>query len=332
MTTPGSYLAKEGEAVLVRNKGETTLRVPIHLLESIVCLGPVGASPHLLGLCGKRNVSVSFLKPNGKFLARVTGFTAGNVLLRKAQYRASEDTQRCLELARIPVQAKLHNCRVVLLRAARDHGDSSGLLSKAADYLARCISKAGSSSNLNQLRGIEGESARQYFGAFHELIRSSETEFQMQGRTRRPPLDRVNALLSFLYALLVSDLRSACETVGLDPQVGFLHGDRPGRPSLALDLMEEFRPVLCDRTALSLINRQQVKPDGFEVEPTGAVRMHDETRKTLLVQYQKRKQEEIEHPFLGEKVTLGLVPLIQVRLFAKTLRGELDAYPAFLWK
>lgn len=332
VTTEGSYLSKEGEAVVVRKDGGKALRVPIHMLVSIVCFGHVKFSPYLMALCGERGVAVTFMTPNGRFLGKVQGFTTGNILLRKDHFRLSEDRQRTLELARIFVQAKIHNCRVLILRAARDHGDSSGILKAMAAALAGSLRRAGHIQDLNQLRGIEGEAARNYFRSFRGLVTNPEPLFRIDGRTRRPPKDPVNALLSFVYSLLSADFRSACEQVGLDPQVGFLHADRPGRPGLALDLMEEFRPVLADRVVLSLLNRQQVRPGGFRFEAGGAVTMTDDTRKVVLSQYQKRKAEELEHPFLGEKVTLGLVPLLQARLLARTIRGDLDAYPAFIWR
>lgn len=332
VSTEGSYLAKEGEAVVVKHGAEKPLRVPIHMLESIVCFGPIKVSPFLMALCAERNVSISFLESNGRFLARVQGRMSGNVLLRKDQFRASEDAGRSLELARVFVQAKIHNSRVVVVRAGRDHGDPDGVLDLGATHLKRCVRKAGVAQELNQLRGIEGEAAKHYFSVFGALLRDPNEEFEMHGRSRRPPRDPVNALLSFTYSLLASDLRSACEAVGLDPQVGFLHADRPGRAGLALDLMEELRPVLAERVVLSVINRGQVTRKQFHVEVGGGVRMTDDARKTTLIQYQKRKQEVLQHPFLGEKVSLGIVPLLQARLLARTLRGELDAYPPFLWR
>lgn len=332
VTTENSYVGKDGEAVVVRVDGETALRVPIHMLDSIVCFGPVSVSPYLMALCGRRDVAITFMEPNGRFLGRVHAFTSGNVLLRKEQYRASEHPDLALELSRAFVQAKLHNARVLVLRAARDHGDPGGGLGAAAEHLARCIRRADCADDLNQLRGTEGEAAKRYFESFSLLMRSPGGRFVMNGRSRRPPRDPANALLSFVYALLASDLRSACEAVGLDPQIGFLHADRPGRAGLALDLMEELRPVFADRVVLSLINRQQVKFRGFHHEDGGGVRMNEETRKAVLAQYQKRKEEELTHPFLREKMTLGMVPLIQARLLARTIRGELDTYPPFLWR
>ncbi len=332
VTTEDTYLAKEGESVAVRKGRETAIRVPLHMLHSIVCFGRVRVSPQLMGHCGDRGVSMTFLTPSGRFLARVQGFTSGNVLLRKDHFRKSENDEETLEIARVFVQAKIHNCRILVLRGARDHGDPSSALAQGAENLGRCLRRAGVVDDLNRLRGIEGEAARHYFGIFQRLITNSHEAFLMTGRTKRPPRDRVNALLSFVYALLASDIRSACEAVGLDPQMGFLHADRAGRPGLALDLMEEWRPVLADRVVLSIINRQQVKSDGFRLETGGAVKMTEETRKAVLTEYQRRKQEEIEHPYLREKVTLGLMPLLQCRLLSRTIRGELDTYPAFLWR
>jgi len=332
VTTESTYLAKEGEAVVVKQGDAKPLRVPIHMLESIVFLAHGSMSPYLMAHCAQNRVSVSFLEPNGRFLARIEGRTSGNVLLRKDQFRASEDPARVLDFARVFVQAKIHNCRTVLTRAVRDHGDVSGSIQAAADKLARCLRRVRATNELNELRGVEGEAARYYFAAFPAMIRSEDDRLKMTGRTRRPPKDPVNALLSFAYALLVSDIRSACESVGLDPQVGYLHADRPGRAGLALDLAEELRPVLADRVVLSLLNRQQITGDQFEFEDGGGVRMRDDARKTFLIQYQKRKQQEIKHPFLGERATLGLIPLLQARLFARTLRGDLDGYPPFLWR
>jgi CRISP-associated protein Cas1 len=332
VTTEGAYLAKQGEAVAVRKDREVMLRVPLHMLSSIVCFGPVGVSPYLLGHCGERGVAVSFMTPGGRFLARAHGFTSGNVLLRKDHFRRSEDPGATLRLAQVFVRAKIHNCRILVLRSIRDHGDEDGALETTAAHLERCLRRAGQVDEINVLRGVEGEAARHYFGGFQHLIRNADDTFKINGRSRRPPRDPVNSMLSFVYALLASDARGACESVGLDPQVGFLHSDRPGRPGLALDLMEELRPVIADRVVLSLINRQQVKAADFRSEINGAWLMKDETRKTMLTTYQNRKQEELHHPFLGEKITLGLVPLLQARLLARTIRGELDAYPAYLWR
>jgi CRISPR-associated protein Cas1 len=334
VTTEGSYLAKDGQAVAVRVEKATKLRVPLHNLDGIVCLGRVGASPSLLAAAAEAGVRVSFLTARGRFLAAVQGFTPGNVLLRREQYRAADDPARSAAVARSIVLGKLANCRHVLLRAARDAGDGerSERLRAAAGRLGVGIDQAKAAATVDVLRGVEGEAGARYFGAFDDLLGGRDPAFRFAVRSRRPPLDRVNALLSFVYTLLTHDLRSACESVGLDAAVGFLHRDRSGRPGLALDLMEEFRPVLADRLVLSLINRGQVTASGFQTLESGAVLMDDATRKAVIVAWQKRKQEEAVHPFLGEKTTLGLWPHLQARLLARHLRGDLDAYPPAIWK
>lgn len=334
VTTQGAYLAKEGESVVIRVEQQIRLRVPLHTLGGIVCFGQVSCSPYLLGLCGERGVAVSFLTERGRFLARVHGFTPGNVLLRRQQYRRADDGEGAAVVARAVILAKIANSRTVLLRGLRDHGGGDGddSLRSAIQQMDRCLSDAATAPSVDVLRGVEGEAARAYFGVFDRLITARKPEFAFHDRSRRPPLDRANSLLSFLYALLAHDARAACEAAGLDPAVGFLHRDRAGRPGLALDLMEELRAVLADRLALSLINRRQVNADGFRTAPSGGVHMDDATRKTVLVAYQQRKQEEIRHPFLGEKTTVGLLLHLQARLLARFLRGELDAYPPFIWK
>ncbi len=332
--TEGAYLACEGETVLVRAEKETRLKVPIHMLGGIVCFGRVGWSPALMSLCGERGVALSLLSTNGRFRARVQGPTSGNVLLRREQYRRADDARESAALARSIVAGKVVNCRQVLLRGLRDHGqnDGSAELKKAADRLARLLRDIETEAALDAVRGFEGEAARTYFGVFDHLIKAQKDDFAFNGRSRRPPLDKVNSLLSFLYTLLFHDAASAAEVVGLDPAVGFLHRDKPGRLGLALDLMEEFRPFFGDRLVLSLINKKQLKASGFEKSESGAVLMDEETRKTVLAAYQKRKQEEITHPFLEEKTTVGLLLHLQARLLARHLRGELDAYPPFFWK
>lgn len=267
-------------------------------------------------------------------LARVTGFSPGNVLLRREQYRRADDPERCRDVARNIIAAKIANSRIVLLRGARDYPDASGrpMLEAAASRLAQCVAQARQAENTDQARGIEGESAATYFGVFDHLLTAQRESFAFRGRSRRPPLDPINALLSFLYALLAHDARAACEACGLDAAVGFLHRDRPGRPGLALDLMEEFRPFLADRLAISLINRQQLKAEGFETTDSGGVVMNDTTRRVVLTAYQERKQETLIHPFLSEKTTVGLLIHLQARLLARHLRGDLDAYPPFIWK
>ncbi|MDD5200347.1 MAG: type I-C CRISPR-associated endonuclease Cas1c [Terrimicrobiaceae bacterium] len=330
VTREGAYLAKDGAAIDVRQGGQSLLRVPLHNLDGIVALGyDIGASAHLMAACAEAGVTLSFCTPNGRFLAAVRGFTPGNVLLRRMQYRLSDDATASLRLAMPMIAAKLANCRAVLQRAVRDHGDSSGIASASA-LLARSAQSAMRAGDLDALRGIEGDAAGVYFAVFPQLLKIEG--FAFEGRVRRPPTDPVNALLSFHYSLLAHDCRSALESVGLDGAVGFLHRDRPGRPSLALDLMEEFRPVLADRAALTLLNRRQLSPGDFRVQESGAVELTETARKTVLTAWQERKRDEITHPFLEEKTTVGLLPFLQARLLSRHLRGDLDAYPAFLWR
>lgn len=333
VTTQGAYLAKDGETVAVRIEGKTMLRVPMHTLDSIVCFGNVGSSPFLMGFCGERQVGLSFLSENGRFLARVQGPTSGNVLLRREQYRRADDPEFSATVAGACILGKIANCRTVLLRSLRDHGDKVDQqeMQEAIDRLGAAIRRLQRGMDLDAARGVEGDAARVYFGVLDHLIVRDKEYFYMRQRSRRPPLDRINCLLSFLYTLVLNDIRSAVEAVGLDPAVGFLHRDRPGRAGLALDLMEEFRPM-ADRLAVSLVNLGQLRRDDFVISDGGAVRMSDKARKTLLVAYQKRKQEEMVHPFLEEKMTLGLFFHIQALLFARYLRGELDGYPPVIWK
>jgi len=334
VTTPGAYLKKDGQAVAVRVDNEIRLRVPLHNLGGVVAFGSVGASPALMGACAEAGIAISFLTESGRFLARVSGFTSGNVLLRREQYRRADDLPQCMLLAGAIITAKVANARTVLRRAARDHPDRPPCegLEHAAQRLTQTLDEVAAAADLDALRGFEGEAAKDYFSVFNAMIVAQNDGFQMNGRTRRPPLDNVNALLSFLYAILTHDARSACEAAGLDPAVGFLHRDRPGRPSLALDLIEEFRPFLADRVALSLINLRQISAKGFVQQEAGGVSMDDETRKAVLVAYQKRKQETVTHPFLNEKTTVGLLVHLQARLLSRTLRGELDGYPPFIMK
>jgi CRISPR-associated protein Cas1 len=287
-----------------------------------------------MSLCAEAGVTVSFLTEHGRFLAAVHGFTPGNVLLRREQYRRADDPACATAIARHIVCAKLANARTVLLRGARDYPDGPGRseLEVGAGRLAWSVETGRQAPDLDTLRGIEGDAANTYFGVFNHLITLEREAFAMDDRSRRPPLDRMNALLSFLYAMLAHDARSACEAAGLDAAVGFLHTDRPGRPGLALDLMEEFRPVLADRLALSLVNRGQVRPDGFATSENGAVLMDEATRKAVIAAYQKRKQGTVTHPFLKEETTVGLLVHLQARLLARHLRGDLDAYPPYVWR
>lgn len=334
VTMPDSYLACDGENVLIKLKDEIKFRVPVHNLEGVVCFGFAGASPGLMHLCCERGVALSFLTEYGKFMGRVTGKVSGNVLLRRSQYKWSDNEVTATRLAKRFIIAKIINSRAVLHRVLRDHSEAidmeliNNTINKMA-YMAKQLEKA---MNLDEVRGIEGQAANLYFNGFNQLILTQREEFCLRSRNRRPPLDRINALLSFLYTLLAHEIAAALESVGLDPQVGFLHRDRPGRPSLALDLMEELRPHFADRLAVTLINRNQISADGFMTKENGAILMNDETRKEVLTAWQKRKQEEITHPYLEEKVPLGLVPYIQAMLLARHIRGDLEDYPPFFWK
>jgi len=334
VTTQGAYLAKEGETAVVKVEKEIRLRVPIHTIGGIVCFGQVSISPFLMGFCAERDVAISFLSQHGRFLARVQGPVSGNVLLRREQYRRADDPDTSAEMAKAVLTGKIANCRTVLQRALRDHSDkpNADKIQHASKRLAASLKSLDREKTLDAARGIEGDAAHAYFDVFDHLITSQKKDFFFHERNRRPPLDNVNCLLSFLYTLVMHDVRSALEAVGLDPAVGFLHRDRPGRPGLALDIMEEFRPFIADRMALSLINLSQVQKKGFNKTESGAVLMDDNTRKTLLVAYQKRKQDEIVHPFLNEKVTIGLLFHTQALLLARYLRGDLDGYPPFIWK
>jgi len=334
VTTQGTYLARKGDTVLVRVEKKTRLRVPIHTLSHVVCFGQVACSPALMHLCGENDVAISFLSRNGRFLARVQGPISGNVLLRRQQYRLSDDEVFTAKIAQLFIAAKIANSRTVLVRAARESANdkSNTLLTNAAGRLTHVLNDLSAATDLDEARGHEGDAARIYFGVFDHLIVAQKEDFSFTKRSRRPPLDKMNALLSFLYAILANDVRAGIETVGLDPSVGYLHRDRPGRFGLALDLMEELRPYLADRLVLSLVNRKQIQPSGFLQTESGAVNMDDDTRKTVLVTLQKRKQEEIEHPFLGEKVALGMIPHVQAMLLARHIRGELDTYPPFFWR
>jgi CRISPR-associated protein Cas1 len=334
VTTQGAYLSKDGETVAVRVEHEVKVRVPMHTLSSIVCFGNVSCSPFLMGSCGEKGVALAFLTENGRFLARVDGPVSGNVLLRREQYRWADSEDRAARVARAVVMAKVANCRTVLLRGARDNPDGEGAaeLQTASRRLGTILEAVNQTASLESIRGHEGDAARTYFGVFNHLITVSKEDFYFRGRSRRPPMDNLNALLSFVYTLLVHDVVAALEGVGLDPGVGYLHTDRPGRPGLGLDLVEELRPVVADRLALTLVNRRQIGADGFRKTEAGGIVMNDATRKEVLVAYQKRKQEEMVHPFLQERIALGLTPHVQAMLLARCIRGDLDGYPSFLWK
>jgi CRISPR-associated protein Cas1 len=334
VTSQGSYLSKDGECVLVRTEDGEKRRFPAHVLDGIVCFGNVLCSPFLLGHCGENGLAVSFLTERGRYLAGVRGPQSGNVLLRRAQSRLADDPEASSRLARSALVGKVVNARTVLRRCLRDHGDrvdreavggAVAVLDDSAERLRRPVSP-------DEARGMEGQAANAYFAVFDNLILPEDTAFRFTGRNRRPPLDAVNCLLSFVYTLLAHDVRSALEAVGLDPQVGFLHRDRPGRPGLALDVMEEFRSFMADRLVLSLINRGEVRARGFVRKESGAVFMDDDTRKAVLTAWQKRKQDEVTHPFLKERIPLGLAFHVQAQLMARAVRGDLDGYPPYLWK
>ncbi|RUL83501.1 type I-C CRISPR-associated endonuclease Cas1c [Tautonia sociabilis] len=337
VTTQGSYLAKQGQAVQVRVDGKPRAHLPLHNLEGIVCFGRVGCSPALLGACADRGVAISFLTENGRYLASVRGASHGNVLVRRRQYRLADDPEVALEVARRVVLAKVANARSVLLRAIRDAEDDPdrvSVLRHASNRLSASIHELRSAETLDSVRGLEGEAATHYFNAFNALLSNptAADSFRFVRRSRRPPLDPINALISFIYTLLLHDTRSACEAVGLDPCVGFLHADRPGKPSLALDLMEELRAYVADRLAFSLINRRQVLATGFRRLDNGAVVMDEATRKAVLVAYQQRKRDTLTHPVLAEQTVVGMIPHLQALLLVRWLRDDLDAYPPFLWK
>lgn len=331
VTKPDSYLTKEGQSVVVKVDGEENFRIPVHNLEGIVCMGYMGASPQLMRHCSDNGVGLCFLSPNGSFLARISGRVRGNVLLRRTQFRYADDPEKSLVLSRQFMIGKLVNCRTVLGRGIRDHGD---VINKAAvgsveRYLIDNIDRIPDSPDCDMLRGIEGNCAKFYFSALNELILHQKTDFFLKERNRRPPMDNMNAILSFLYTLLAHEMESALETVGLDPYVGFFHTDRPGRASLALDMMEELRPFLADRLALNLVNLKKIKGSDFSRKENGAVLMTDNGKKEIIASWQKRKQEQIKHPYLGEKIPVGLVPYVQAMLLARYLRGDIDGYPPF---
>jgi CRISPR-associated protein Cas1 len=336
VTTQGSHVHLQNGTVEVIQSRKTVLRIPMHNLEAIVSFGRVSFSPFVLGRCAESGVAVTMLSHNGRFLATVEGYHSGNVLLRRAQYRLADDLRRSAAVAANMVAAKVANGRSIIARALRDHGDEAGRLETASKQLARLARTASTITDLDTVRGIEGDAARVYFSCWPILLRLRTAEeqeaFRMRGRNRHPPLDRVNSLLSFLYVLLMSECRAALATVGLDSQVGFLHRDRPGRPSLALDLMEEFRAVLADRTALALINRQQLTSSEFRILESGAVQMTESARRTVLTTWQKRKAAVVRHGFLDERVSVGLLPQLQARLLARFIRGDMDGYPALIWE
>lgn len=333
VTNPDARLVKSNDALSVLVDEKEALHVPFHLLEGIVLFGYRGCGASLLGECAERGISLSFLDANGRFLARLEGPVSGNILLRRSQYRMSDDPDASLAVAKRFITAKLVNSRRVMDRYRRDYPEDVDEQFLAVVETLRCQEAAvGEADSADHLRGIEGDAAHGYFSVFDTMIRIDEPSLRFAGRSRRPPRDAVNALLSFFYSLLSRDIAAACETVGLDPQAGFLHRDRSGRASMALDLMEELRAPYVDRFVLSLINRRQISAGDFVSFEGGGVSLADAARKNVLGLWQKRKQETITHPFIKERMPLGLVPFVQVQLFARFLRGDLNGYPAFLWR
>lgn len=333
ITKQGAYVSRDGTNIVISLEKKELLRLPIHTIMGVVCFGNVLMTPFALGLCGENGVTVSFLTENGHFLARSSGPQTGNVLLRRAQHRTTANATVSVEIARSIVAAKIANARVILQRSMRDHPvEEESRIPEVTKLLAHSIREVQSATSLETIRGLEGDAAKSWFSVFNELILTNKTDFYFRLRSRRPPLDNVNALLSFFYTLLVHDCTAACESVGLDPQMGFLHADRSGRPSLALDMMEEFRPWIVDRFVLTLINRGEIKGKNFTHWENGAVEIKEDIRREIIKSWQERKKETIAHPFLNEKIALGLFPFVQAQLLARWLRGDLDTYPPVFHK
>lgn len=334
VTSENSYLGLDGENVVVYDDKKEIGRVPLHNLEGIVSFGYRGTSPALMGACADKNISLCYLTPQGKFLARVTGKVKGNVILREQQFSSTKDEKISLEIAKTCILGKVYNARWVLERASRDHPMQIDVeaVKHASLQLKSFLKYIEAAKSMDQLRGYEGEAASIYFGVFDELILQQKKDFVFQGRNKRPPLDNVNAMLSFVYTLLTNQITSALETVGLDPYIGYMHTDRPGRASLSLDMIEELRAVMADRFVLSLINKKIVNGKNFTRKENGAVLMNTDLRKKLLSEWQNKKKEIITHPYLKEKMEWGMVPYVQAMLLARFLRGDLDGYPVFLWK
>ena len=334
VTSEDIYLSLDGENVVANRDKQAVARYPLHTLQSIVSFSYSGASPALMGACAEKGIGLAFCTPKGRFLARVCGENTGNVLLRRKQYRVADDPERSCLIARNMIFGKLHNARWSIERTRRDHGMrvNKEALSCASQELQRLLPQVTEATAPETLRGLEVVGAAAYFGVFDEMILSRKEAFFFHGRNRRPSLDRVNAMLSFAYSLLSHDCASALESVGLDAYVGFLHTDRPGRASLALDVMEELRPCMADRFVLTVINNRMVKPEDFQTQSSGAVLLTDDGRRSFLSAWQEKKRETLTHPFLGEKLAWGMIPYIQALLLARYLRGDLDAYPPFLWK
>ena len=334
VTSEDIYLSLEGENVLANREGEVVARYPLHTLQTIVSFSYSGASPALMGACAEKGIGLAFCTPRGRFLARVCGESNGNVLLRREQYRIADDPHRSCAVARDMIFGKLSNSGASIQRTLRDHAprvQNCGL-EDAASQIRQLLSQVLAAADLEALRGLEGVGASAYFGVLDHMLLNRKEDFYFRGRNRRPPLDRVNAMLSFAYSLLAHDCASALESVGLDAYVGFLHRDRPGRESLALDLMEELRPCMADRFVLTLVNNRMIRPEDFQTQDSGAVLLTDDGRKKFLKAWQERKRDTLTHPYLNEKMSWGLIPYVQALLLARYLRGDLDAYPPFLWK
>ena len=334
VTSEDVYLTLDGENVVAKREQEVLARYPLHTLSGILCFSYPGASPALMGACAERGISLSFCTPRGKFLARVSGENNGNVLLRRTQYRIADNPEQSCRFARNMIFGKLYNARWSIERTRRDHGLrlDEEKLSDASRKIQNLLPDVLKETSLDSLRGLEGTGATAYFGVFDEMILNQDDAFAFQSRSRRPPLNPVNAMLSFAYALLSNDCASALESVGLDSYVGFLHQDRPGRSSLALDLMEELRPCMADRFVLTMLNNRKLKPADFDWRENGSVTMRDDARRIFLKNWQEKKQDTITHPYLGEKIPWGLAPYVQALLLARTLREDLEEYPPFLWK
>lgn len=332
--TESCYLTLDGENVVIQNGGNTLGRFPLHTLENMICFTYKGASPALMGACAQRQIGMSFFSPQGAFLARVVGQEYGNVLLRKEQYRISDKEKRSITYAKNMIVGKIFNCRWSIERTLRDHAYrvDADKLKNISIALYEALPKADAALEMDELRGIEGKAAEQYFSVLNDMILNQKEDFAFITRNRRPPLDNINAILSFAYTVLAGECANALSSVGLDPYVGFMHGDRPGRKSLALDLMEELRPVLADRFIITLINTKAIQPSHFQKQKDNAVLLTDDGRKVFFNAWQNHKKERITHPYLKEKMEWGLVPYVQALLLARTIRGDVDEYPPFLWK
>lgn len=332
--TPNCYLTLDGENIVIQDEEKTLGRFPLHTLENIICFTYKGASPALMGACAERKIGMSFFSPRGKFLAKVVGEEYGNVLLRKEQYRISDDDSRSLAYAKNMIVGKVFNSRWSIERTLRDHAYRVNVekLKQISNTLYETLPKIDGTLGLDELRGVEGKAAEQYFSVFNDMVLNQKDDFEFTARNRRPPLDNINAILSFVYTVLAGDCANALSSVGLDSYVGFMHGDRPGRRSLALDLMEELRPIMADRFILTLINTKVIQAGHFERQKDNAVLLNDDGRKVFFNAWQNHKKETITHPYLKEKIEWGLVPYVQALLLARAIRGDIDEYPPFLWK